>query len=53
MKSQKQVVTADAEDLEELPFNEIDKLQSCGINMADINKLKAAGMSTVLGVIMR
>lgn len=33
-------------------YNEIDKLQSYGINAADLNKLKSAGICTVLGVIM-
>jgi len=32
--------------------NEIEKLQDEGINMADITKLKAAGYSTVLSVVM-
>ena len=40
----------DAED--EQPFNEIDQLQQHGINMADINKLKQAGLTTVLSVLM-
>mmetsp|Transcript_7935 Transcript_7935/g.11693 ORF Transcript_7935/g.11693 Transcript_7935/m.11693 type:complete len:332 (-) Transcript_7935:40-1035(-) len=35
-----------------LPFNEVDKLQAMGINAADINKLKSAGLCTVLGVLM-
>ncbi|CAG9310774.1 unnamed protein product [Blepharisma stoltei] len=35
-----------------LPYNEVDKLQNYGINVADINKLKTAGLCTVLGVIM-
>ena len=33
-------------------FNEIDKLEQFGINAADIGKLKAAGLGTVLSVLM-
>jgi hypothetical protein len=33
-------------------FNEIDKLETLGINAADIGKLKAAGLCTVLSVLM-
>jgi meiotic recombination protein DMC1 len=40
------------DDYEEHAFNEIDKLEQHGINMADINKLKAAGLCTVLAVLM-
>lgn len=32
--------------------NDIEKLQEEGINMADINKLKSAGLCTVLSVVM-
>merc|ERR1719359_2119211 len=32
--------------------NTIDKLQECGINAADILKLKSAGMCTVKGLLM-
>ena len=37
---------------EEVSFNEIEKLQSFGINAADITKLKVAGYCTVLSIIM-
>lgn len=37
---------------EELPFNEIDQLQAHGINMADITKLKQAGLTTILSILM-
>lgn len=37
---------------EEQPFNEIDQLQNHGINGGDINKLKAAGLCTVVSCIM-
>jgi len=40
------------EEEEELAYDEIDKLQSMGINAADINKLKAAGIYTVQAVNM-
>ena len=33
-------------------YSEIDKLQSFGINAADLNKLKSAGLCTVLGILM-
>lgn len=33
-------------------FNEIDKLEQHGINGGDIAKLKAAGLCTVLAVLM-
>lgn len=33
-------------------YNEIDKLEQHGINMADITKLKGAGICTVLAVLM-
>jgi hypothetical protein len=34
-------------------FNEIDKIEQFGINAADIGKLKASGICTVLAVLMR
>ncbi|CAO3691462.1 unnamed protein product [Umbelopsis ramanniana] len=43
--------TQDEED-EELFFTEVDQLQSHGINVADINKLKSAGICTVRGIHM-
>ena len=39
------------DDEEDQPFNEIDQLQQHGINMADINKLKAAGLTTCLSIL--
>jgi len=33
-------------------FTEIDRLISMGINQADINKLKGAGLCTILGILM-
>jgi meiotic recombination protein DMC1 len=41
-----------AEAEEEHAFNEIDRLQAHGINVADLNKLRSAGLCTVLGVLM-
>ena len=38
---------------DEEPFREIDQLEQHGINMADINKLKSAGLCTVMAVLMR
>lgn len=43
---------AGMDEEEELPFNEIDQLQQHGINAADITKLKQAGLSTVLSILM-
>ena len=43
-------VCQDEED--DQPFNEIDQLQEHGINMADITKLKQAGLTTVLSILM-
>lgn len=44
---------AEIEDEEEQQaFREIDCMQEHGINMADILKLKAAGMATVLSILM-
>jgi len=37
---------------EEHAYNEIDKLQTQGINAADITKLKQAGLCTVMAVLM-
>ena len=44
---------ATAEEYDSEPaFNEIDKLEQHGINAADIGKLKAGGICTVLAVLM-
>ena len=40
------------EEEDDQPFNEIDQLQEHGINMADIAKLKSAGLSTVMSILM-
>ena len=40
------------EEIDEQAFHEIDKLEQHGINVADINKLKASGLCTVLSVMM-
>lgn len=39
-------------DLEEKSYVSIDKLQDHGVNVADINKLKGAGICTVKGLLM-
>eukprot|EP01054_Gregarina_sp_Poly1_P000211 Gregarina_sp_Poly_1__210@NODE_1049_length_5236_cov_775_534146_g729_i0_p4_GENE_NODE_1049_length_5236_cov_775_534146_g729_i0NODE_1049_length_5236_cov_775_534146_g729_i0_p4_ORF_typecomplete_len188_score23_35Rad51/PF08423_11/3_5e14RecA/PF00154_21/3_4e02RecA/PF00154_21/0_00077RecA/PF00154_21/1_5e02HHH_5/PF14520_6/1_2e04HHH_5/PF14520_6/8_6e05HHH_5/PF14520_6/5_6e03ATPase/PF06745_13/1_1ATPase/PF06745_13/38HHH_6/PF14579_6/7_2e02HHH_6/PF14579_6/0_6DUF2090/PF09863_9/0_2_NODE_1049_length_5236_cov_775_534146 len=36
---------------DELVFSEVDRLQECGVNAADILKLKQAGLNTTLSVI--
>mmetsp|Transcript_32798 Transcript_32798/g.57104 ORF Transcript_32798/g.57104 Transcript_32798/m.57104 type:complete len:329 (-) Transcript_32798:925-1911(-) len=41
-----------AEVEDEHAYNGIDSLQAFGINVADLNKLKSAGLCTVLGVLM-
>ena len=44
MKSRMQEETKEEIEAEDfIPYNEIDKLQTMGINAADLNKLKAAG----------
>lgn len=40
------------EDQHEFVLKEIDTLQECGINVADINKLKAAGLCTIPSILM-
>ncbi|KAH0472509.1 MAG: uncharacterized protein KVP18_004717 [Porospora cf. gigantea A] len=50
-KSVHKQVTATAEHEDSNGFIPIDKLQSLGINVADINKLKSAGLCTVLSVV--
>ena len=40
------------EDVEDVFFQDIDLLQNHGINVADIKKLKQAGICTVKGVQM-
>ena len=39
-------------DQTEFVLKEINSLQECGINVADINKLKAAGLCTISAVLM-
>jgi hypothetical protein len=59
-KKQKEVVHEEEEtaigeahyEEEEQAFTEIDALQEHGINMADIQKLKQAGLSTILSILM-
>ena len=46
-----EATNVDVED-EEAPFNEIDMLQQHGINMADVTKLKQAGLTTILSILM-
>ncbi len=41
-----------AEDEDVQAFREIDCMQEHGINMADIIKLKQAGLATVLSILM-
>jgi meiotic recombination protein DMC1 len=45
-------VEMDCEEEESLVSSGIDKLQDFGVNAADINKLKAAGICTVKGLLM-
>ena len=49
---EKEEVSHVEQDLETANFLEIEKLQECGINVADINKLKSAGFCTVSSVVM-
>ena len=41
------------EEAMEVTFDEIEKLESLGVNATDVNKLKAAGIFTVGGVRMQ
>ena len=46
-------ISSQGEEFDDEPaFNEIDKLETLGINTADINKLKSVGLCTVLSVLM-
>lgn len=46
-------ISAGDNDIDQEPaYNEIDKLEQFGINMADIAKLKTSGICTVLAVLM-
>lgn len=45
-------VGIDDDEEEQQPFNEIDQLQQHGINMADIQKLKLAGLTTCMSILM-
>ncbi len=49
MERRREVETEDEESLTATP---IDKLQENGINAGDINKLKAAGICTIKGMLM-
>ena len=52
-KQEKNQVQAMDEDQEiNLEFKSIDGLQDYGVNAADINKLKGAGICTVKGLLM-
>ena len=51
-EEEEQTQASELEDGEDQPFNEIDQLQNHGINAGDINKLKAAGLCTVVSCIM-
>lgn len=56
MEEQMQPPTAacsqDAE-MEETPIMTVDQLQEQGINGGDVQKLKSAGVCTILGILMR
>jgi meiotic recombination protein DMC1 len=43
---------AEEDDHAEFVLKEIDTLQECGINVADINKLKSAGLCTIASILM-
>jgi hypothetical protein len=48
-KQKNQMIEENGEEFEELSANSIDRLQEHGINVADINKLKAHGTNFYLG----
>jgi meiotic recombination protein DMC1 len=52
MQKSNKEVDMDIEEEESLVSNGIDKLQDYGVNAADINKLKAAGICTIKGLLM-
>lgn len=52
MKSNKEISEDMEVDEENLTSVSIDKLQEFNVNAADINKLKAAGICTVKGLLM-
>ncbi len=52
MRNTNQSHNEEIEDEEVLSYTSIDKLQEHNINAADINKLKAAGICTVKGLLM-
>ena len=52
MDAEEDEEATNVEEEEELPFNEIDQLQQHGINMADVTKLKQAGLTTILSILM-
>jgi meiotic recombination protein DMC1 len=52
MQKTNKEVDMDCEEEESLVSSSIDKLQEFGVNAADINKLKAAGICTVKGLLM-
>jgi hypothetical protein len=47
-KQKNQMIEEEGEEFEELSANSIDRLQEHGINVADINKLKAHGTNFYL-----
>ena len=52
MEQEDEATDVGQDEEEDQPFNEIDQLQQHGINMADIQKLKQAGLTTVMSILM-
>jgi meiotic recombination protein DMC1 len=52
MKNSNALNSEEVEEEESLTSMSIDKLQEYNVNAADINKLKAAGICTVKGLLM-
>ena len=52
MEQEEEATDVGQDEEEDQPFNEIDQLQQHGINMADIQKLKQAGLTTVMSILM-
>ena len=52
-EKEKEKEKGEEEEGEEVAYIEIDRLQDVGIGVGDINKLKAAGLYTVGGILMR
>ena len=51
-KIQEEDVEEVVEEVEQVTFLEIEKLQQCGVNAADVAKLKTGGYCTISSIVM-